>query len=56
MLSPNSCSSADIPRQILMNELPALPDLELFVTHIYDVTKVNKILFYLNLNLFLFIF
>lgn len=41
MLSPNSCSSADIPRQILMNELPALPDLELFVTHIYDVTKAH---------------
>lgn len=41
MLSPNSCSSADIPRQILMNELPALADLDLFITHIYDVTKAH---------------
>jgi hypothetical protein len=40
MLSSNSCSSADIPRQILLKQMPALADMDIFVTHIYDVAKV----------------
>ena len=40
MLSSNACSSAQIPRQILLDELPALPDIDVFVTHVYDVAKV----------------
>jgi nucleoside-diphosphate-sugar epimerase len=41
MLSANSCSSADIPRQILLGEMPVLVDMDIFVTHIYDVTKAH---------------
>jgi nucleoside-diphosphate-sugar epimerase len=41
MLSANNCSSADLPRQILLAEMPALVDMDLFVTHIYDVTKAH---------------
>jgi nucleoside-diphosphate-sugar epimerase len=40
MLSANSCSSADLPRQILLAEMPALADMDIFVTHVYDVAKV----------------
>jgi dihydroflavonol-4-reductase len=43
MLSANSCSSADIPRQILLGEMPALADIDLFITHVYDVTKVYNL-------------
>lgn len=41
MLSANTCSSADIPRQILLGEMPALADIDIFITHIYDVTKAH---------------
>lgn len=45
MLSSNGCSSADIPAQILLNDLPALADMDLFVTHIFDVAKVRTPLY-----------
>jgi len=41
MLSANNCSSADIPRQILLGEMAALADIDIFVTHIYDVTRAH---------------
>jgi hypothetical protein len=44
MLSSNGCSSADIPRQVIMNDLPALPDMDIFITHVYDVAKVYVII------------
>lgn len=41
MLSSNGCSSADLPKQILLKKMPALVDMDLFVTHVYDVTKAH---------------
>ncbi len=41
MLSSNGCSSADVPRQILLAEMPALVDIDMFVCHVYDVAKVS---------------
>lgn len=46
MLSANSCSSADIPRQILLGEMPAVVDIDIFVTHVYDVVKVTLLNFF----------
>lgn len=41
MLSTAGCSSADIVKQILLGEMPALPDLYMGVASVYDVARAH---------------
>jgi hypothetical protein len=41
MLSPNGCSSAELPMKILLKLMPSVVDMDMFVTHVYDVAKVS---------------
>jgi len=41
MLSPNGCSSAELPMKILLKLMPSVVDMDMFVTHVYDVAKVH---------------